>query len=485
MDTVARQGKGLATAPGGAEAGLRAGSWEGHARWPGQRVQRSQVREEVVGAEAGHSRGDECGLGGARLRELRVEFRFYGNQWSVQARTGHDAAGTPTFAAVNCAVLGKAVHSLSRIGDELYLEPMEEGLSLRTVNSSRSAYACFLFAPLFFQQYQAATPGQDPLHCKILMKSFLSVFRSLAMLEKTVETCCISLSGRSSRLVVQLHCRYGVRKTHNLAFQDCESLQAVFDPASCPYKLCAPARVLGEAVLPFPLALAEVTLGVGAGRRVILRSYQEDEADSSLKAMVTEMSLGEDDFQQLRVREGVAVTFCLKEFRGLLSFAESANLSLSVHFDTPGRPAIFTVEDSTLDGHFVLATLSEPDPHSLGLGSLEPRRPEPRLQAHSTPHQDDFASDDMDSYMIAMETSGGSEAPWARPSGSPSPGPQPPCSPAPPSEDEDEDEAEPTTVPGTPPPKKFRSLFFGSVLTPMRSPQGPSSVLAEDSDGEG
>lgn len=43
-------------------------------------------------------------------------------------------------------------------------------LSLRTVNSSRSAYACFLFAPLFFQQYQAATPGQEALRCKILMK---------------------------------------------------------------------------------------------------------------------------------------------------------------------------------------------------------------------------------------------------------------------------------------------------------------------------
>lgn len=43
-------------------------------------------------------------------------------------------------------------------------------LSLRTVNSSRSAYACFLFAPLFFQQYQAASPGQDLLRCKILMK---------------------------------------------------------------------------------------------------------------------------------------------------------------------------------------------------------------------------------------------------------------------------------------------------------------------------
>uniref|UniRef100_A0A452QG35 Cell cycle checkpoint control protein RAD9A n=1 Tax=Ursus americanus TaxID=9643 RepID=A0A452QG35_URSAM len=109
----------------------------------------------------------------------------------------------------NVKVLGRAVHSLSRIGDELYLEPLEDGLSLRTVNSSRSAYACFLFAPLFFQQYQAAASGQEALRCKILMKSFLAVFRSLAMVEKSVERCCISLNGRSSRLVVQLHCRYG------------------------------------------------------------------------------------------------------------------------------------------------------------------------------------------------------------------------------------------------------------------------------------
>ncbi|XP_013849492.1 cell cycle checkpoint control protein RAD9A isoform X2 [Sus scrofa] len=314
----------------------------------------------------------------------------------------------------NVKVLGKAVHSLSRIGDELYLEPLEDGLSLRTVNSSRSAYACFLFAPLFFQQYQAATPGQDPLRCKILMKSFLSVFRSLAMLEKTVEKCCISLSGRSSRLVVQLHCRY----------------------------------------------------------------------DSTAKAMVTEMSIGEEDFQQLQAQEGVAITFCLKEFRGLLSFAESANLSLSVYFDAPGRPAIFAIEDTLLDGHFVLATLSEPDPHSQDLRSSELQRPAPQLQAHSTPHLDDFAADDIDSYMIAMETTVGSEASRALPSDSLSPGLQALCSPGPDSEEE-EDDTEPSTVPGTPPPKKFRSLFFGSILAPTHSPQGPSPVLAEDSEGEG
>lgn len=45
--------------------------------------------------------------------------------------------------------------------------------------------------------------------CPFPAQSFLSVFRSLAMLEKTVERCCISLNDRSSRLVVQLHCKYG------------------------------------------------------------------------------------------------------------------------------------------------------------------------------------------------------------------------------------------------------------------------------------
>lgn len=40
-------------------------------------------------------------------------------------------------------------------------------------------------------------------------QSFLSVFRSLATVEKTVEKCCISFSGSNSHLVVQLHCKYG------------------------------------------------------------------------------------------------------------------------------------------------------------------------------------------------------------------------------------------------------------------------------------
>lgn len=48
-------------------------------------------------------------------------------------------------------------------------------------------------------------------------QSFLGVFRSLPSLEKTVGKCLILLKPRASRLVLQLHCKYGeCRQGHGL-----------------------------------------------------------------------------------------------------------------------------------------------------------------------------------------------------------------------------------------------------------------------------
>ncbi|NXW71890.1 RAD9A protein, partial [Hirundo rustica] len=385
---------------------------------------------------------------------------------------------------------------LSRIGDELYLEPTESGLSLRAVNSSRSGFASFLFAPLFFQLYEPGSAGPDAelLRCKVHMKSFLGIFRSLPSLEKSVGKCLILLKPRASRLVLQLHCKHGVTKTHNLAFQECERLQAVFDTQRCASHLCAPARVLAEAVVHFPPTLAEVTLGTGPGGKISLRNYVEDEAEPS-KTMVTELWLAEDEFQTVAVVPDSHITFCLKEFRGLLSFAEASNLPLTIHFDEPGRPVIFTLDDTVLEVHLVLATLSDlpSSSQSPSTNGYVPDEPSSCLQqgaeqtspiplcptsvSHLPAPPDDFA-DDLESYMVAMETSeGGSERP---------PSPTFPLRTPRPAQSGPEEEEEEGAVPGTPPHKKFRSLFFGSVTTPggpgLASTQ---EVLAEDSEGEG
>ena len=50
-------------------------------------------------------------------------------------------------------VLTRAIHSLGKIGEDLYIEAQEDGLALRTMNSSRSAFVSYLFNPGFFSSY--------------------------------------------------------------------------------------------------------------------------------------------------------------------------------------------------------------------------------------------------------------------------------------------------------------------------------------------
>ncbi|KAK2849077.1 hypothetical protein Q5P01_008911 [Channa striata] len=384
----------------------------------------------------------------------------------------------------NVKVLAKAIHSLSKIGDELYVEPEEDGLALRSVNSSRSAYACFLFAPLFFSRY--TIPNGHTFRCKMAIKSVQAVFRSLVSLEKSVEKCHIQLDEQKSRLTFTLHCKHGLLKTHNLSFQDSESLQAVFDKDSCANVFRAQPRLLVDTVMHFPPSLEEVTMSV-SGERMWVRNHVEDEAEQT-KAMLTELCLASDEFDHFAVQSHSSVTFCLKELRGLLLFAESTGLPISLYFDEPGSPVVLSVTDSVLEGNFVLATLSD-DPNHSKNNSRRARTTQP-------PPPDDFMNDDIDSYLIAMDTS---IAPGPSAT-SPTPTPllaNSTCSKQPAaanhrarlrSEEEDEEEEDKTTDSERPPNKKFCSLFFGSVFPPTSQmstqPVTSQEVLASDSEDE-
>ncbi|KAM6953838.1 cell cycle checkpoint control protein RAD9A [Aplochiton taeniatus] len=370
----------------------------------------------------------------------------------------------------NVKVLAKAIHSLSRIGDELYLEPQEDGLALRSVNSSRSAYACFFFSPLFFSRFNI--PHGRAFRCKMAIKCVQAVFRSLSSLEKTVEKCHIELGGEKSRLTFTLHCKHGLLKTHNLSYQDCESLQAVFDKEGCANVLRAQPRLLVDTVLHFPPSLEEVTVSVSS-EQVLLRNHVEDEAEQS-KAMLTQLCLSSEEFDHFAIGAQTSITFCLKELRGLLVFAEATGLPVSMYIDEPGRPVVLSVTDSVLEVNFVLATLS--DDTNLRNHSSDPTKRAP-------PPPDDFMNDDMDSYLIAMDTSV-----VAGPSEARAPSPQ---TPQPmvvtqamanhrtrPHSEEEEDAEEEEDL-DRPPNKKFCSLLFGAVC-PLSSQTTNQTVVSQD-----
>ncbi|KAL6458714.1 hypothetical protein MHYP_G00321860 [Metynnis hypsauchen] len=275
-------------------------------------------------------------------------------------------------------VFGRAVHALSRIGAEIWLEPLQKGLAVRSVNMARSAYACFLFSPLFFQRY---TPNLDELvehkvvKCKVSLKSVLPLFRSVATIERNVYRCEISINIVNNRVIFQFNCKHGITKTHNLGYQECEALQAVFPTHLCPNILKAQPKLLSDLVMHFPTSQEEITLSISP-IKVKFKSYFEE--NDHIRSMYTEMSVHPDEFDYFQVGVDSDATFCLKELRGILSFAETHGLPVSVHFGAPGRPVSFSVEDMVLEAVVVLSTLVMEASESPSQVSIVQEAPVPR-----------------------------------------------------------------------------------------------------------
>ncbi|PAA86136.1 hypothetical protein BOX15_Mlig006463g1, partial [Macrostomum lignano] len=262
----------------------------------------------------------------------------------------------------------RALNSLARLGDELYLEFDTTGVLAKTVNSGRSAYAEFAFQPEFFHRHCLADASDRPeesLRCKIPVKAYRQTFRSLGHIDRSVERCRIELDGPARRLTVQFQCRMGISKLHQLYVLECECLQAVVPlPTGRFTRLSIRPKLLADLVMQnFQTSQEELTVTCQP-RACVICSYCDNGVPAA-GSVQTSLSLRPDEFHEYRPSGSKGVTFCQRELRCLLMFGDwqaPASFPLEIEFERPGRPVQFHYHcpEMAFEGRYVLSTLAEP-----------------------------------------------------------------------------------------------------------------------------
>jgi hypothetical protein len=194
-----------------------------------------------------------------------------------------------------------------------------------------------------------------------MVRSLLLAFRSLAALERSVEWCSLDTGAKEDHLLITLHCKHAVVKRFSVGLVECEPVRAVYSTEGSANTWTVQARVLQEANGNFLANQEEVTMHVGKDT-FRMNNFTEECADEK-KLVHTELSMHPGEFEAYSIGQPASLTFCLKELKSLIGFAEPLGLPLTASFTAGGEPLVLgCTTGAGVSCVYVLATLAEPGP---------------------------------------------------------------------------------------------------------------------------
>ncbi|XP_067642664.1 cell cycle checkpoint control protein RAD9A isoform X2 [Eurosta solidaginis] len=235
----------------------------------------------------------------------------------------------------NTRVFAKAVQSLSKFGGDMFVEADNDGMLLRTLNSTKSAVGTYRFNKSFFECYEVG--HQVESYCKLDMKACLNVFRST----KQVERCDMVFIHDKAKFQIQLKCQHETLKNTCISVDDEENITADMTPENTCNCIQGSHKIFAEISNNFNPAEEEITLEAH-DKKVNIKNYVEGSRVND-KFMRSQLQLNADEFENYKVEKETSITFCLKEFRALLMFAEALNESLCLQFDEAGSPVFVSI----------------------------------------------------------------------------------------------------------------------------------------------
>src|SRR4051812_17834809 len=121
---------------------------------------------------------------------------------------------------------------------------------------SRSAFLAFYFEQRFFDNY-FIEGGHDKKY-QVKLKPCAAVFKQF----NNIETCTLRLDEIEQRLSFELLCKHGIKKMYKIAFEECDSLQAVYSKDNCLNRIVGFPKKLLDCINNFHNQLEEISLVV-------------------------------------------------------------------------------------------------------------------------------------------------------------------------------------------------------------------------------
>ncbi|KAL6706589.1 hypothetical protein ACN47E_005345 [Coniothyrium glycines] len=279
---------------------------------------------------------------------------------------------------------------LGKFSETVAIEARRERFTFTALNSSKSAYSAItLDGKQFFTIYECIPSNGGPdgrFTCSMYTKALLSVFKSRLYdplgRDGAIDRCEVSVQERENetqcRFIVKMICNQGVIKTYKLTYEAVDVMHALFDRSVARNKWILHSGAVREYIEYFGTKTEMLDIFAGEDGRCVFKSYTEKVSNGKeiLKhPLVTAVAVNTSDFEEFEVQPGLHIIISVKDFKAIVSHADTLKTSLKAFYSLPMRPLQFSYGCDGLVCEFTLMTS--------GASNAAPPTPTPAPQALS------------------------------------------------------------------------------------------------------
>jgi cell cycle checkpoint control protein RAD9A len=242
---------------------------------------------------------------------------------------------------------------------------------LETLHLILIAYAAItLDSKQFFANYECIPSHGGPdgrFTCSMYTKSLLSVFKGRLYdplgRDGAIDRCEVSVQDRENeaqcRFIVKMVCNQGVIKTYKLTYEAVDVMHALFDRNVAKNRWSLHSGAVKAYIEYFGTKTEMLDIFAGEDGRCVFKSYTEKVTNGKeiLKhPLVTAVAVNTSDFDAFNVQPGLHIIISVKDFKAIVTHAETLKTSLKAYYSQPTRPLQFSYGDDGILCEFTLMT---------------------------------------------------------------------------------------------------------------------------------